>query len=108
MNGDIALYEIRVKHPEETFMHRGRNRPNGKKSTCVHRLLVSAFSRESAESLARFHCFKKLGKHVDTVDVCEIDGRVHDLGMFAYPTKTMGYFRMNCAAQAKKEEESCQ
>jgi hypothetical protein len=109
MNGDISLYEVRVTDPSERYLQHGRTRPNGKATTCVHRLFVAAFSRQSAASLARCHCFQKLGQHVDDVSVFEVEGKVFDMGMFSFKTKHMVYFKMECEAQARKEalEEKC-
>jgi hypothetical protein len=107
MNGDIALYEVRVTDPAENYFHRGRMRPNGRTATCVHRLFVAAYSRQSAESLARHHCFRKLGRHVDDVCVYEVTGNLHDLGMFAYKTRDMQVFKLRCDASKPKEEEAC-
>ena len=108
MNGDIALYEVRVRHPGETFTYRGRDRTNGKRLTCVHKLMIAAFSRESAESLARFHCFRKLGKHVDDVHVSEVEGRVADLGLWVFRNDIMKAFCDQCETQANKESQSCE
>lgn len=105
MNGDINLYEVRVTDPNDTFGYRGKARPNGKRMTCAHRLVVSAPSRDAAEAVSRFHVYKKVGKHVDDVLVCEIPSKVHDLGMFAYKTKDMQIFKMRCDADAAKEQE---
>lgn len=105
MKGDINLYEVRVTDPNEAFTSRGRSQQNGRRNTCVHRLIVAAPSRESAESISRFHVFKKVGKHVDDVLVCEIPEKVHDMGMFAFKNRDHGIFRMRCEADAKKEEQ---
>lgn len=107
MKGDINLYDVRVTHPFETFGYRGRNQENGKRNTCVHRLIVAAPSRDSAEAISRFHVYKKVGKHVDDVLVCEIPEKVHDLGMFAFKNKDMQFFKARCDADAAKEETEC-
>lgn len=108
MKGDINLYEVRVTHPEPYYMARGRNRPNGKRTTCCHRLFVASYSHYAAECLARHHCFKKLGKHVDEVAVLKIQNCVEDMGMWAYNSKHLANFKMQGDAQAKQEEEeSC-
>jgi hypothetical protein len=109
MRGDINLYEVRVKHPQEKFGYRGKMVDNGKRSTCVHRLVVSAPSREAAEAVSRFHVYKKVGQHVDDVLVCEIPEKVHDMGMFAFKNRDMQHFKLRCEADAKREqgEEAC-
>lgn len=107
MNGDINLYEVRVTDPNDTFGYRGRTQQNGKRMTCAHRLVVAAPSRDAAEAISRFHVYKKVGKHVDDVLVCEIPDKVHDMGMFAYKTRDMQVFKLRCKASETKEEEAC-
>lgn len=109
MKSVTNLYEVRVTDPNDTFYTRGKAQPNGKRMTCAHRLVVSAPSREAAEAVSRFHVYQKVGKHVDDVLVHELPGKVYDLGVFAYKTKDMQFFKMRCDADAAKEakEEAC-
>ena len=105
MTGDIGLYEVRVVSPKKEYTYRGRVQKQGGKKVLVHRLMVAAFSHDSAESLGKMFCYRMLGEHVDDVMVKHVEGRVLDLGMFALPRTIMSNFQMQADIQIADEKK---
>ena len=104
MNGDIGLYEVWVVDPSPSFKYKGRIYSQGKARTCIHRLIVAAFSDKSAESMARFAAFQKLKKHPNEVYVSEIPGRVEAMGRYAIPKAEFEAFKKQCSVQSIRQE----
>jgi hypothetical protein len=104
MNGDIGLYEAWVVDPNSEFFFKGKRHVQGKRRTCIHRMIVAAFSDKSAESLARFAAYRKLKKHPNDVYVVEFPSRVEDLGQYAIPNSDLEDFKKKCGLASERKD----